>query len=200
MVSERQLAGAIPFLVGDRIYLRPLQESDLNDQYLRWLNDQDVTKYLEAGRFPVTPDDLRQYFERFAHGKDDLIFAIIDKVTEFHIGNVTLNHIQWVHRTADTGLMIGRKEFWGLGYAREAWTLVIDYAFRRLGLRKVIAGAIAENAASIRTLQKLGFRAEGVLRKELLADGEYRDVLRFGLFAGEFHAAGEHRAVLPQTD
>jgi methionyl-tRNA synthetase len=45
-----------------------------------------------------------------------------------------------VHRTGDTGLFIGRKEFWGKGLAFEAWYLVIEYAFNRLGLRKIIAG------------------------------------------------------------
>lgn len=185
-VASEQQNDNVPFLAGTRIFLRPLSEADLGGDYLRWLNDPEVARYLETGRFPVTPDDLRRYFERFAHSRDDLIFAIIDKATGLHIGNVTLNRISWMHRTTDTGLMIGKKEFWGRGYAYEAWGLVIRYAFERLGLRKIIAGVIDGNAASLATLQKLGFQIEGRLREELWADGVYRDVFRLGLFRAEF--------------
>ena len=90
--------------------------------------------------------------------------------------------------------MIGRKEFWGKGIAFEAWSLVIEYAFQNLGMRKILAGAIAGHEASIKTLKNLGFRVEGTLRKEVLVDGEFCDKLSLGLFHEEFHkfATGSH--------
>jgi len=111
----------------------------------------------------------------------------MDRETDHHVGNVTLNRISWIHRTADTGLMIGRKEFWGKGCAFEAWILLIEYAIQRLGLRKIIAGAVAENVASIITLEKLGFKIEGRLRKEYFIQGEYRDAVQLGLLREEFY-------------
>lgn len=176
-----------PFLVGQRLYLRLLEESDIGEEYVGWLNDYEVTRYLETGKFPSTPEAIRKYLERFQDSTTNFIFAIVDRETDQHIGNVTLNRINWIHRTADTGLMIGRKEFRGRGYAFEAWSLVLEYAFQRLGLRKIIAGAIADNAASIAVLKKLGFRVEGRLRQEFLVDGEYRDGVRLGLLREEFH-------------
>jgi len=83
--------------------------------------------------------------------------------------------------------MIGRKEFWGKGYAFEAWNLLIGHAFLRLGLQKIVAGVVESNVASLKTLQKLGFQIEGRLRAEFWVDGEYRDVLRLGLLRDEFH-------------
>ncbi len=176
-----------PFLVGEKLYLRLLEESDIGEEYLKWLNDYEVTRYLEAGKFPSTPQALHKYLEHFQNCKTDLVFAIIDRKTDQHIGNVTLNHINWIHGTADTGLMIGRKEFWGKGYAFEAWSLLMEYAFQRLGLRKIVAGAVADNIASIVTLEKLGFKVEGTLRREFFVDGEYYDAVRLGLFRDEFH-------------
>lgn len=182
-VEQIQLA----FLKGEKLYLRPLEESDIGEEYLSWLNNYVVTRYLESGRFPVTPSELRKYLERFQNSTSDLIFAIIVQETGQHVGNVTLNRINWIHRTADTGLMIGRTEFWGKGYAFEAWSLVLDYAFNRLDLRKIIAGAVAGNLPSIHVLKKLGFKIEGTLRQEFLLDGEYRDAIRMGLFRNEFY-------------
>jgi RimJ/RimL family protein N-acetyltransferase len=176
-----------PYLVGEKVYLRPLEESDLGEEYLSWLNDDEVTRYMETGAFPVTPADLRRYLERFQNSTTDLIFAIVDRQSDQHMGNVTLNHINWIHRTADTGIMIGRKEFCGKGYAFEAWSLLIEYAFTRLGLRRIIAGAIAGNTASVKVLTKLGFKIEGTRRQHALVDSEYRDGIQFGLFRDEFY-------------
>lgn len=175
------------FLVGEKVYLRPLEESDIGEEYLSWLNDFEVTRYVETGKFPVHLSDLRKYLERFQNSTTDFIFAIIDRQTDRHIGNVTLNRIKWIHRTADTGIIIGVKEFWGKGYALEAWSLLIEYAFRRLGLRKIMAGAIADNEASIHVLKKLGFKVEGVARQQTFVDGDYRDSILFGLLRDEFY-------------
>ena len=176
-----------PFLVGEQVYLRPLEESDVNEEYLSWLNDSETTRYLETGKFPNTNESLRGYLQRFEGSTTDLAFAIIDKQTEQHIGNVTLNRISWIHRTGDTGLMIGRKDFWGRGIAFETWSLIIEYAFNRLGLRKIIAGCNVNNVASLAVLRMLGFHQEGLLRREVFVDGEYLDGIRLGMFREEFH-------------
>ena len=176
-----------PFLTGQRLYLRALEASDIGEEYVGWLNDPEVTRFLGTGKFPTTPESLRRYLERFQDPATNLIFAIVDRQTERHIGNVTLNHINWITKTADTGLIIGRKEFWGKGYAFEAWTLLLEYAFERLGLRKIIAVAVDRHAGSLTVLKKLGFRVEGVLRGEWFVDGEYRDAVRLGLFREEFY-------------
>ena len=181
-----------PFLIGSRIYLRPLIMEDVDEEYVGWLNDSQVTRYLETGKFPSTLKTVRQYVERFQDSTTNFAFAITLSKGGEHIGNVTLNNLNWIHRIADTGLMIGRKGLWNRGYAFEAWSLVLKYAFQRLGLRKIIAYAIWENIASITVLRKLGFKVEGLHRKELFIEGKYRDGVRFGLFREEFYKyAGE---------
>lgn len=175
-----------PFLVGHKLSLRPLEASDVGEAYVSWLNDPQVTRYMETGRTPSMVSSVQQYVERFRGSTTDFIFAIIDRASNRHIGNVTLNRINWHHRTGDTGLMIGCKEFWGKGYAFEAWGLLLDYAFHRLGLHKIVAGAVTDNVAAVAVLRKLGFTVEGVFRQEVFVEGAYRDCLRFGLLREEF--------------
>lgn len=175
-----------PFLIGKKCYLRPLQDSDLSEEYVQWLNDPLVTRYLGFGRFPVGKKELAGSVKRFRGSKSDVLLAIMDKKTDLHIGNVALNRIHWVHRNTDTGLVIGRKEFWGKGYASEAWKLVLDYAFNKLNLHKVIATVVAGHDASQAALEKLGFKVEGRCREEFFLDGKYHNYIRFGLLSDEF--------------
>ena len=58
-----------PFLKGQNLYLRLLEESDVGGEYISWLNDNEVTKYLESGKFPSTARELRSYLERFHRTK-----------------------------------------------------------------------------------------------------------------------------------
>jgi len=176
-------------LLGKLVYLRTLEDSDISDEYIGWLNDPEVTRYMESGRSVATTGTIRTYLKRFQDSKTDFIFAIIDRQTDLHIGNVTLNHINSDHRTVDTAIMIGRKEFWNRGYAFEAWSLVIDHALKQLELRKITAGAIANNIGSNKVLRRLGFKQEGRRRKEVLVEGQFLDVVEYGLFREEFFNA-----------
>jgi len=176
-------------LVGPRVLLRPLQESDVNEEYLAWLNDRAVNRYLAVGQSVSTDETLRAYLQRFQNSRTDVLFVIIHRQTARPLGTVTINRLHPVNRTADTGIMIGRKDSWGRGYGVEAWRLAIEYAFTNLGVRKLTAGAVVDNLASIAALKKLGFKQEGVFREEFLVDGQYRDIVRFGVFQHEFEHA-----------
>ena len=181
-----------PFLVGQHLYLRAVDYDDVTDDYLGWLNDPEVTRYMTSGAFPATHETLRAYIQRFEGSSTDILLAIVDRETDQHVGTVTLNHINWIFRSADTGLMIGRREFWGRGYALESWSLICDHAFRRLNLHKIVAAVAAANTRSVAVLQKLGFQVEGTMRSEVIIDGEYADGVRLGLLRNEFrpHIAG----------
>ena len=178
-----------PVLESERLRLRPVTEADLSGGYLEWLNDAEVTRYMETGKEPVTPAMLRDYRERMHANPNAVLFAIVLKTEDRHIGTVTINDINRRAGTANTGLMIGDKRHWGQGYAREAWSLAIDWAFRGLGLRRLIAGVIDGNGASLASLRSLGFQIEGRLRQHSLVDGAYLDVDRLGLLRDEFRPA-----------
>ncbi len=175
------------FLDGDKVCLRPLTEADVNEEYLGWLHDQEVQRYIESTRLPMTLERLREYVRRFEGSDRQVSLAIVEKASNRHVGNVTLNNINWVNRTADTAIMIGGKDCWGHGYAFEAWSLLLEYAFQRLNLRKIIAGVAVDNAPSASALKRLGFQVEGTLRAEVWVEGAYRDALRLALFREDFH-------------
>jgi len=175
-----------PFIVGVQIYLRPLEREDLNERYLGWLNDPEVNRYLESGIFPYTKDKLEEFYEQATKSPDQVILAIIDKETDQHIGNVKLGPINWVHRKATLGILIGDKQFWGRGIGTEATWLMVGYGFTRLNLNRIELGVCAEHEAAVRCYEAVGLRVEGRFRESLFHEGQYKDGLWMGLLRSEY--------------
>ena len=175
------------FLRGSKVYLRPLERSDLNETYLGWLNDREVTRYLETGAFPTTMQDLEKFYQGVTGSRSDVIFAIVDAKSHRHIGNVKLGPINWVHRRAMFGIMIGEKESWGRGAGEEATRMVVEYAFFRLNLNRIGLAVYAEHEAGVRCYQAVGFKTEGRFREEMYSEGTYKDRLWMGLLRSEYN-------------
>ncbi|SRR6267378_92231 len=174
------------FLRGSKVYLRPLERTDLNETYLGWLNDPEVTRYLETGVFPATYQDLEKFYDGVTGSKTDVIFAIADRKTHRHVGNVKLGPINWVHRRALLGIMIGEKGFWGKGVGEEATRLMVEYGFFRLNLHRIGLGVFEEHQPAIRCYEKIGFKLEGRLRDQMFQAGEYKNQLWMGLLRAEY--------------
>jgi ribosomal-protein-alanine N-acetyltransferase len=86
---------------------------------------------------------------------------------------------------AELGYWIGRP-YWGRGYATEAGGALLAFAFRHLGLERIIVSAMLDNPASRRVIEKLGFRPEDPGRLYSAARGEEVDVHQFALTQAEF--------------
>ena len=182
--SLRARRGHSPtFLVGKKVILRPLTLADADRNYLRWINDQEVVAHLETGFFPTTWRALRQYIASRLGRADCLFLAIVNRRTRRHVGNVKLEPINWIHRTATLGIMIGDKNAWGKGFATETLRLLSDHAFQRLNLRKISAGTRAVNRGALRAFVSAGFVIEGRKRAEMLINGLPCDVLNLAKFS-----------------
>lgn len=176
------------FAEGALVVLRPLERADLNERYLSWLNDPEVTRYTETGIFPTTTEDLDNYYRSVTGSRNDTILAIVDKKSGQHVGNVKLGPIHWIHRCATFGILIGDKGSWGKGIGLEATRLTVEYGFYKLNLHRIDLGVFAEHEAAVRCYEKAGFKVEGRMREDLFQDGKYRDRLWMGLLRSEYKA------------
>ena len=175
IVVENHASTPSPFLEEKRIYLREVRPADVTETYYRWMNDPDITRYLESRFHPNSIEQLLEYVAGKVGDRDNLFLAIILKEDGRHIGNIKLGPIQWVHRTADIGFLIGEKDCWGKGYATEAIYLIADYAFKGLNLHKLTAGCYDANRGSAKAFIKAGFVLEGVRKGQFYSDGRYVD-------------------------
>ncbi len=170
------------FLETERTGLRPLTPADATDEYLAWLNDHEVTRGLETGAFPSTKESLLDFIKKTSGSRENIIFAIVDKSTGKHIGNIKLGNIHWIHRHGELGILIGEKSAWGQGHGTDACKLLVQYAFEKLNLRKVWLAVFSNNPGAIRVYEKLGFEVEGRLREHVYTDGKFADKLLMSVF------------------
>lgn len=157
------------------IELFGLEPDDVADQYVSWLNDPLVNRYLES-RFVVhTLESTRQFVRSVIDSDDSILFGIRYLPARRHVGNIKLGPIDRHHRRAELGLLIGERALWGRGIAAAAIELATRYAFDKLGLLKVTAGCYVSNLGSRRAFEKAGFVVEAVRKRHFLLDGQPED-------------------------
>ena len=89
---------------------------------------------------------------------------------------------------ADIGYELS-PDCWGQGYATEAARAVVDFGFRELRVQRISSWCIADNVASARVLERLGFQREGRLRRNEYFKGRWWDTLLYALLAEEWQPA-----------
>jgi RimJ/RimL family protein N-acetyltransferase len=167
------------FIDGDQISLHPLEREDL--PFIQtYRNHPDVRQKL--GRIqPQNSEDLEGDFEGYMQEGVNLLVCTDGEP----VGFVAL--FNWTESA-------GRVEiaYWispdeqGNGYATEAVSHAITYAFDDRRCHKIFAGAHATNEGSRKLLEKLGFQQEGRLREHVFFDGEWVDTIRYGLLVDEW--------------
>ncbi|SNY09566.1 GNAT family N-acetyltransferase [Paractinoplanes atraurantiacus] len=79
-----------------------------------------------------------------------------------------------------------RADRWGNGYATDAASRMISFAFEELGLHRVSAAIGPDNTASIAVARKLGMQHEGRLRDHVFTNGAWRDSLLYSILTDEW--------------
>ena len=171
----------MPFVTGDGIYLRELRESDLEGNWYKWFNDSEVTKYQNKKIFPNSKEKQEKYFSYLIDSNSDVVMAIIDSKSNSHLGNVGLHKIDWIHRSAELGIVIGVKEFYGKKYGKQAWKLITEYGFDALNLHRIYALIMEKNIASIKCAEAAGYKCEGKIRDYFYKNGIYEKVLYYNI-------------------
>lgn len=176
----KRINNKVLLIDGKNIQLRKITLEDANENYLQWMQDEQVNQFLES-RFQVwSIKKIGNYIKKINESQDSIFLAIIAKKTGEHIGNIKIGPISQVHKFAELGIIIGAKKYWGKGLATETIKKVADYCFESLGLHKVTAGAYIDNIGSIKAFKKNGFKLEGIRKKHFLYKNRYIDAVLLG--------------------
>lgn len=180
------MAKTIAFINGERIYLRALVESDAEGSYPTWFNDEETCRGNSHYVFPYTPDAAQAYIRLAAQSRDNLILAIVRREDDSHIGNIALQAIHPVYRSAELSIVIGDKSAWRKGYAKEAMRLLCDHGFGALNLNRIACGTFADNEAMKRLALAVGMQEEGRRRQAAFKQGRYVDVIEYGVLKSDY--------------
>lgn len=142
-------------LVTPRLLLEPFPDELLTERYVSWLNDPDVVRFSEQRHRVHTLDSCRDFVASFA-GTPNGLWAMREKSRGLrHIGNIS-TEVDLVAGVGDIRILVGEKDCWGTGLGAEAWIAVMEHLFNDLGLARVTAGTVMENAGMRRIMAKSG--------------------------------------------
>lgn len=148
-----------------RTTLRIVDKSAIPD-LLEMNGDPTVTRFLPYKNWE-TIDDGYAWLDRMigicASG-DALQLVIHEKESNKAIGTCLLFRHDSASSRAEIGYALGKKH-WGKGLMHEALSALIDHAFTHCSLRRIEAEVNPQNIASNKTLLRLGFTHEGLLRQ-----------------------------------
>jgi RimJ/RimL family protein N-acetyltransferase len=160
-----------------RIAIRALEEQDAHVS-VKWRNVPEVWVYtLAAGRSGVGIEDELNWIRRVLKNADERRFAIL--ADDAYVGNVYLTGIDG--RAAEYHIVVGEREYWGKGIAREATKLVLAYARNQLRLESVDLIVHPDNKAALKLYNSLGFTTLG-------RDGPF---IRMSIALGNFAPTSE---------
>ena len=175
-----------PYLIGDRIYLRPLERADA-PTVVAWFNDPEVRRYLQVYR-PMSVQAEEEFLEKLGRDETHLALGIALKETDQLIGAAGLKDIDFKNRHAAFGITIGVPTEWGKGHGTEATALIVRHAFLAMNLNRVWLHVYEFNTRGMRAYEKVGFRKEGVLRQDTYRDGRYWDTIVMGILRADWEA------------
>ncbi|PSQ27369.1 GNAT family N-acetyltransferase [Halobacteriales archaeon QS_9_68_17] len=182
------------FLRGERVTLRTVEEEDL--EFVRDnIDDPRVRRPLTSAS-PTNMETTREHFEEHVSGDDtvELAVCVDDGARRFEdaesdgprdgdvLGTVSLFDIEDGH--AEIGYWL-TPDVHGDGVMTEAARLLVRYAFEELRLHRVRGRALATNEPSKRVLRNCGMQEEGVMREAEHVNGEYVDMVYFGVLREE---------------
>jgi ribosomal-protein-alanine N-acetyltransferase len=186
-VSEQPGSWPVELHEGD-VTLRPLRRRDgrrwrsVRAANADWLAPWEATHPDPTSRPPTYPEMVRS-FNREARAGRMLPFAV-DLSGEL-VGQLSVSGITWGSlRSGQVGYWVDRRVA-GRGVTPTAVAMVVDHCFLTLGMHRIEVNIRPENRASLRVVEKLGFRPEGLRRRYLHIDGAWRDHSTFALTVDE---------------
>lgn len=180
----------------DRLVLRAHGRDDLED-LLRFHGDPEVVRYVP---WPVRDrEDTRAALEvklgqdRIERAGQWLVLAVERRDDGRVVGEVLLQLASEADRQGQLGFVLAR-DAWGQGYAAEAAAEVLRLGFEDLGLHRITAVCLQQNAASAALLQRLGMQQEGRFVEDVWFKGAWGSRLLFALRAPDWRARRDEGA------
>lgn len=177
---------------GNLVELRAYKEEDI-EIATKFINDEETKKFLCIGvPFPMTKWEEESWVKSRKAGVDFTYdFAIENLETGKYIGGCSINESDTKNRKCTIGIMIGDKSCWGKGYGTDALNILIKFIFEELNMEKVKLSVFGFNERAKACYKKVGFKEEGILKKEIFRNGKYHDEIVMAMFKEDFEKKNE---------
>jgi len=171
----------IETLTTTRLILNELGSEDA-EAISHLASDKEISDGVIGIPHPYSIESAFKWIESVHEGYKNgsvITYAVRDIVSKELYGCATL-FLTLKHQRAEVGYWIGKK-YWNSGYATEATKTLIAYAFEKYNLNRIDAAHFAENEASRKVIEKLGFSYEGLRKNFFIKNGKAVDSKIYGL-------------------
>jgi RimJ/RimL family protein N-acetyltransferase len=168
-------------LEGDLVRLRAIGPQD-SAQLYQWVNTPELVRF-NAPYHPVHAPAHEDWMRSVVGDPTRRVFAIEERIGSALVGVVQLVDIHLVHRNAEMRIRIGEPDARGRGLGTATLGLLLDHAWRDLGLHRVYLYVFATNERAIASYERVGFEHEGRLHEAAFIDGAWCDVLVMAVLA-----------------
>lgn len=175
-------------LENNRVLLRPLASTDVENLLYFSLNEPTIWKYslIQANG----EENLKNYIQIALKAKQEqkeYPFIVFDKVKNMYAGSTRFYDIQLSNQSLQLGFTWYGSEFQGTGLNKHCKFLLLDYAFNEMNMERVEFRADNSNQRSIAAMKSIGCQVEGVLRSHgLKPDGTRRDSIILSILKEEW--------------
>ena len=163
-----------------------IRSYEINDKsaLIKYANNYKISKNLrDSFPYPYAEKDADLWISSATNQNPELNFAIAN--SNELIGGIGLMLQPDVYRfSAEIGYWIA-EPFWGNGIASLALVALSKYAFEKFDLNRIFAGVFQGNRASMRVLEKSGFKLEGRFRKAVDKENSFKDQLMYSFLREE---------------
>jgi ribosomal-protein-alanine N-acetyltransferase len=176
----------LPTLETKRLTIRALSDADIPALFEVFRDPESVRYWSHTALTDIAQaEELLRTIEKNVATGTFAQWGIARRDDDLVIGTCTLHRILRDHRRAELGYIL-RRDHWGRGLAAEALTRLFEHAFGTLGLHRLEADIDPRNAGSIKLIERLGFRREGLLRERYFVAGDIQDSVIYGLLAPDW--------------
>jgi len=172
------------YKINEDYYVRQLKESDVDGAYPAWFDDQEVCQYNSHGKFFKTRSHFLKYIDEL-NNENCIVWAICH-VIDGHIGNVSLQEISLINRTAEFAILLGDKKHWGKGVGLQVGRKILAHGFNKLNLERIYCGTATTNEGMKKLAISLGMVHEGTRRLHLFLESNRVDMMEYGILKAEF--------------
>lgn len=168
--------------MSERVFLRPMTDADVTDEYLEWFRNDDVTRFLSVDGNTLTRESVIDYVREGAESGSFHMQAVCLVDGGKQIGNLKVGPISRQHKTSDLVCVIWDRSQWGKGLATDAIRLGNHLAHDQYGVRKLTGSIMSGNIGSIKAYTRAGWMIEATLKDQYIVDGELQDEVFVGCF------------------
>ena len=169
-----------PQITSPNYIIRPFKKEDAL-LWQTWDTDPEIQVHMPEPKNEVHDISIQyEYIEECENDEDGYYWSIETK-NGVTIGTVSLFEINPHHKTADLGIVIGDKEYWGKGVATEVIKTIKEHTFNTLGIERINAEVEEENIPMKKVFEKTGFKQDGIFKNARIKNGKRINVLHFGI-------------------